>query len=64
MNMCQVNITDIICTVVVLDLPAGPVKAFDLDCFAVLDAATGGNYVYLHIRSTYTSILIMVKGTH
>lgn len=45
MNVRQVNVTDIICTVVVLDLSTSPVKAFDLDCFAVLDAATGGNYI-------------------
>lgn len=37
----QVDVSHVVGAVVVLDLPAGPVGAFDLDDFAVLDAGGG-----------------------
>lgn len=40
MNLGQVDVENIFGTVVILDLAAGPVKAFDLYGLAVLDGAT------------------------
>jgi len=42
MDFGEVDIPNIVCGVVVADLAAGPVNAFDLDCFAVLDGAGEG----------------------
>ena len=43
MNAREVDITNVVCGIVVLDLPAGPVDALDLDGFLVLDCAGEGN---------------------
>ena len=43
-DLSQINILDIVGTVVVPNLAACPVEAFDLDDFAVLDGAAEGNY--------------------
>ena len=39
----EVDVLDVVGAVVVLDLPARPVDAFDLDRFAVLDGACEGD---------------------
>ena len=36
-NTTEIDIFHIICTVIVLDLPAGPVEALDLDSLAISD---------------------------
>lgn len=41
----QVNIAHVVCRVIVLDLPACPVDAFDLYDFAVLDRCAGWDWV-------------------
>lgn len=43
-DLSQINILDIVGTVVVPNLAACPVKAFDLDNFTILDGAAEGNY--------------------
>jgi hypothetical protein len=40
----QVDISDVICRVVVADLAAGPVEALDLDDFAVGNGADAGDW--------------------
>ena len=39
-DLCQVDVLDVIGAVVVLDLPSSPVETFDLDCLTVFDCAT------------------------
>lgn len=39
----QINITDIVCRVVVLDLASRPVDTLDLDSFAILDGTRSRN---------------------
>ncbi len=45
-DLSQINVLDIVSTVVVLDLPARPVEAFNFDGLAVLDGAAKGNCRY------------------
>jgi hypothetical protein len=42
-NLCEIDIFDIICIVGVFDLTASPVKTFNLDYFTVLDLADRRN---------------------
>jgi len=39
----EVDVADVVGRVIVADLPARPVDAFNLDRFAVLDGAAGGD---------------------
>ena len=39
----EINISDVVCAVVVADLPAGPVDTLDLDDLVVLDGAAEGD---------------------
>ena len=41
-DLCQVDVLDVVGAVVVLDLPSSPVETFDLDCLAILDCTTEG----------------------
>ena len=43
MDFGQVDILDVVCAIVVLDLTARPVHAFNLDRFAILDRAGNGD---------------------
>lgn len=43
MHFRQINITDIVCRVVVLDLSSCPVDTLDLDSFAILDGTGSRN---------------------
>jgi hypothetical protein len=40
-NLCQVDVAHVVCGVVVADLAAGPVDAFDFDDFVGLDSGVG-----------------------
>lgn len=40
----EVDVLDVVCGVIVADLAAGPVHAFDLDDFTVGDLASEGDY--------------------
>lgn len=42
-DLGQVDVTYVVGAVVIADLPAGPVEAFDLDGFPWLDGADGGD---------------------
>ena len=42
-DLSKVDVLDVVCGIVVFDLPTGPIKTFDLDDFIVGDLATGGN---------------------
>lgn len=44
MDACEVYVADVVCGVVVADLAAGPVEAFDLDDFAVFDGSGEGDW--------------------
>ena len=44
-DLSQVDVLDIVGAVVVANLAACPIEAFDLDDFAVLDGAAEGNWV-------------------
>ena len=44
-NACQVNVSDIVCGIVVANLAASPVDAFNLDYLIVLDSAAERNWM-------------------
>jgi hypothetical protein len=43
MDLGEVDVLDVVGAVVVADLPAGPIDAFDFDDFVGRDAGDGGN---------------------
>lgn len=37
MDLCQLNISDVVGTVIIADLPSRPINALDIDNLAILD---------------------------
>lgn len=44
MNLCEIDVSNIVRIIIVLDLASGPVYAFDADDFAILDCASRRYY--------------------
>lgn len=42
-DLGQIDVADIVCRIIVLDLTSSPVYTFDLDCLAILDRSCKGN---------------------
>lgn len=44
MDLCEIDVSNIVGVIVVLDLTSGPVNAFNVDYFAILDCASRRYY--------------------
>jgi hypothetical protein len=42
-NLGQVDVHNVICIIAIFDLTSSPVKAFNLDCLAILDGSAEGD---------------------
>ena len=54
-HLRQVDVAHIVGTVIVLDLPASPVDALDLDGFAIFDRAGEGDYGLVRTEGVMTN---------